>query len=221
MSIFNRCFCDFSLIIIIYLFLIIPKDMYNFSHSILGKAFIVLFISYYAYNDIVYGLLFCLLVIFYYDNDKNFFLKLTNPTETNPTENMDNMGTPSGKTPEAKKPEEEPKTDDYYYKEYGKDAKNDKIWYLAKSDIHGDGVFAKKHITTDTFIDVAFKNADDIKYFGSKVNHSNNPNTYLKFNEKEKVYDLYANDFIPMGDEITANYNDTPNFIKKPDSNWK
>ena len=60
------CICDFSLIIIVYLFLLFPKIAESFSNSIWGKALAVVLIMTYTYYDILYGLLFCLLVIIYY-----------------------------------------------------------------------------------------------------------------------------------------------------------
>lgn len=63
---FSKCFCDFSLIIIIYLFLTYPIEMDNFSHSILGKFCAAILIAYYTVQNIMYGLLFCIVVIYYY-----------------------------------------------------------------------------------------------------------------------------------------------------------
>jgi hypothetical protein len=63
---YSKCICDFSLILIIYLFLAFPKQMNPFSHSILGRTLAVLLIVYYAYQDVLYGLLFCIIVVYYY-----------------------------------------------------------------------------------------------------------------------------------------------------------
>ena len=64
---YSECICDFSFMIIIYLFLAFPKYMDPFSHTILGRLLAILLIAIYASYDILYGLLFCLLVIIYYN----------------------------------------------------------------------------------------------------------------------------------------------------------
>lgn len=65
----SKCICDFSLIFIIYAFLVFPHQMRKFSHSIFGRALAILLIVYYSYQDVLYGLLFCVIVIFYYQLD--------------------------------------------------------------------------------------------------------------------------------------------------------
>jgi len=63
---YSKCFCDFSLILIIFLFFTFPAWMDDFSHSILGKLCAVILIAYYTTHNLVYGLLFCIAVIYYY-----------------------------------------------------------------------------------------------------------------------------------------------------------
>lgn len=63
---YSDCACDFSFMIIIYLFLLFPEYAEPFSHSILGKFLIILLIAIYTSYNILYGLLFCLLIIIYY-----------------------------------------------------------------------------------------------------------------------------------------------------------
>jgi len=63
---YSKCFCDFSLIILIFLFFTYPTSMDNFSHTILGKFCAVILIAYYSQQNIIYGLLFCVVVIYYY-----------------------------------------------------------------------------------------------------------------------------------------------------------
>ena len=63
---YSKCFCDFSLIILIFIFLTYPTEMEHFSHSILGKLCAVILIAYYTTQNLIYGLLFCLVVIYYY-----------------------------------------------------------------------------------------------------------------------------------------------------------
>jgi hypothetical protein len=63
---YSKCFCDFSLILLIFIFLTYPIEMDNFSHSLLGKFCAVILIAYYTIQNIMYGLLFCIVVIYYY-----------------------------------------------------------------------------------------------------------------------------------------------------------
>jgi len=63
---YSECICDFSFMILIYLFLAFPKFAEPLSHSILGKALAIVLIVIYSAYDILYGLLFCLLVVLYY-----------------------------------------------------------------------------------------------------------------------------------------------------------
>lgn len=93
-------------------------------------------------------------------------------------------------------------------------------WYLAKSPIHGVGVFAYNPLQPNAFIETAIDEQRNITFFGSKINHSWSPNSRLIYNTASKTYDLYAIVHIPQGTEITADYTYTPDFIKKPSLNW-
>ena len=68
---FSKCSCDFSLIILIFLFVSCPKEMKEFSHSVLGRLFAVLMIIFYSMIDLFYGLFFCIVVIYYYQLEMN------------------------------------------------------------------------------------------------------------------------------------------------------
>ena len=68
---FSKCSCDFSLIILIFLFVSCPKEMKEFSHSVLGRLVAVLMIIFYSTVDLFYGLFFCIVVIYYYQLDTN------------------------------------------------------------------------------------------------------------------------------------------------------
>jgi hypothetical protein len=93
------------------------------------------------------------------------------------------------------------------------------MWYISESGIHGTGVFTNSLINPGQIIDIAIDNNNKVTYFGSKVNHSWRPNTSLyKLNN---IYYLVADKRIGPFEEITANYMNTPDFIKKPDFNWK
>lgn len=68
---FSKCVCDFSLIILIFLFVSYPKEMKLFSHSILGRLFAVMMIIYYTTIDVFYGIFFCIIVVYYYQLDNS------------------------------------------------------------------------------------------------------------------------------------------------------
>lgn len=95
-------------------------------------------------------------------------------------------------------------------------------WYISKSKIHGVGVFALQDIFVNEPIDVAIDSNNTITLFGSKINHSFNNNTKLVYDGIRKNYYLYATKNIQKNEELLANYNqDTPDFIKKANPEWK
>ena len=94
--------------------------------------------------------------------------------------------------------------------------------YIYKSKIHGKGLFVRKNFKKNSIIfkAIGFKNnKPKITYYGSYINHSYNPNTYLKFN-KDGWY-IYALKNINNHEELSCDYTHTPNFIDKPNKNWK
>jgi len=99
-------------------------------------------------------------------------------------------------------------------------------YYKSISKIHGYGIFASENIKKNTIISKCF---DEIKTRDNKptadftnickfINHSYNPNSKLK--KIKNIYYLLAIKDINMNEEIIANYQDTPSYIKKPESNW-
>lgn len=102
----------------------------------------------------------------------------------------------------------------------GRFFKEDKRWYLSKSLIHEDGVFAAKNIIRGEMIDTAIR-FERITSFGSKINHSWKPCAKLIFDSKNHEYNVVAIEDIDKDKEITIDYRQTPTFIKKPDPNWK
>lgn len=91
--------------------------------------------------------------------------------------------------------------------------------YTAPSSIHGIGVYAKEDILKNDILFEAIDENNKITYYGSLVNHCNNPTSKLiQINNK---WFLVALKNLKKGDEIIADYRDTPDFIKKPDPNWK
>lgn len=91
--------------------------------------------------------------------------------------------------------------------------------YIAPSLIHGVGIFTKLNIMKDKKIYKAIDKNRNITFFGSKINHSNNPNAYLK--KINSSWYIYSINYIKKFTELTLNYNDTPDFIMKPDPKWK
>lgn len=93
------------------------------------------------------------------------------------------------------------------------------MWYISESHIHGTGVFTKTVIDKGRIVDIAIDRNEKVTFFGSKVNHSWDPNTSLY--KHNGIYYLVAEKRINPFEEITANYTNTPDFIKKPDFKWK
>ena len=93
------------------------------------------------------------------------------------------------------------------------------MWYLSDSKIHGVGIYAKEYIRKNQVIDLAIDGNKKITLFGSKLNHSWKPNANLyKIND---MYYIVAEMAIQPFTEITVNYTNTPDFIKKPKLDWK
>lgn len=94
-------------------------------------------------------------------------------------------------------------------------------WYISDSKIHGVGIFASKTFPPNSFIDIAIDDTKIVTPFGSKINHSWNPTTRLIYSRGTKTYDIYSIKQINKGEEITADYTFTPDFIVKPNVHWK
>lgn len=89
-------------------------------------------------------------------------------------------------------------------------------WYISKSKIHGDGVFAGKYFYSGEKIDIGIEYflwmIPRITYFGSKINHSCYPNVILKYHKGEYIVMAIKN--IQKDEEIIIDYNKTPWFIE-------
>jgi SET domain-containing protein len=101
---------------------------------------------------------------------------------------------------------------------FAKDPYNDSINFtLKKSDIAGNGIFSNKfRYKGEVLFKAAGKNK--ISVIGSKVNHCWNPNSKLV--NISNSWWLVADKNIEKGEEVTANYNNSPSFIKKPNKSW-
>jgi len=96
---------------------------------------------------------------------------------------------------------------------------SDNNFYVAKSKIHGIGLFVNNKYKKGEKIMIVIENNKNITPLATKINHSNNANTIIK-----KISDgwyIYSTEDIDKNTELTINYNDTPDFIVKPDPNWK
>jgi SET domain-containing protein len=99
-------------------------------------------------------------------------------------------------------------------------------YYINKSSIHGDGVFLNRDFREHEPIDAGIKLYFGIipyvtSNFGSLINHSWDPNTYLKWDDQNSSHMVCAKQNLPTGMEITLNYEDTPWYILAPNPNWK
>ena len=95
-----------------------------------------------------------------------------------------------------------------------------KKWNVRKSSISGRGAFTTRSIQSGEAIDVGINYYlffPFVTEFGSWINHSQNPNSSVTFNEDDDVYYIRANKYLPTGTEITIDYRKTPSFIKGPE----
>ena len=98
------------------------------------------------------------------------------------------------------------------------------MYYIGNSKIHGRGVFLNKNLKRDSPIDIGIGFTFFIfpyvtSNFGSYINHSNRPNTYLKYSNGS-YYVTTLRD-LDKNVELTLDYRDTPWYISKPEPNWK
>lgn len=97
-------------------------------------------------------------------------------------------------------------------------------WEIDLSDIEGVGVFTtryfEKYEPIDVGIEFHFDLIPSVTYFGGKINHSYTPNTILRYDKKNRTWNIYARYNLKPGTEITLDYRDTPSYIKKPDPSW-
>ena len=103
---------------------------------------------------------------------------------------------------------------------------------ILKSNIHGMGVFSTEKIKKNEVIDLVMTRNNNITnitpYFGSMINHcSKKDNTKLVSKLKNKDDNMYEGSYylvtkedIEPNTELTINYNNTPYFIKKPESHY-
>lgn len=96
--------------------------------------------------------------------------------------------------------------------------KDENKFYLRESRIHGLGVYCKENVPMGRILFKAIDHNKKITPLGTKINHCNNPNSKLIILDNN--WYLISIKQIDKYTEITADYNDTPYFIKKPEPNW-
>lgn len=106
---------------------------------------------------------------------------------------------------------------------------------IGESRIQGLGLFTKRPRVKGERIFVAITADEEVTPIGSKINHcpkkvsnadaaiSVLPNTYLSKTPDKTTGEwwIIAERNIDAGEELTVDYTYTPEFIKKPDPNWK
>lgn len=97
-------------------------------------------------------------------------------------------------------------------------------FYLAPSKIHGKGTFAKTNLKDQEPIDVGIEFLlgwfpDVTSHFGSWINHSYQPNTYLCY--RNNAWYVMAKRGIRKDEELTIDYRRTPWYIEGPKSYYR
>lgn len=95
---------------------------------------------------------------------------------------------------------------------------------VGRSNIEGEGVLATSFIYQGEDVGLGFTgtSADDLEItedLGIWVNHSQSPSMRIIERSNNEYYLVAVRD-IQQGEELTVNYWDTPNFIKKPNPAW-
>jgi len=95
-------------------------------------------------------------------------------------------------------------------------------YYFGDSKIHGTGTFASIDIPANEIVGNAFLYKDkklSQTELGSNINHQFNSNSLLK--KDKNGYNLYSTKDIKKGSEVTANYEEAPDFIDKNTKGFK
>jgi len=104
---------------------------------------------------------------------------------------------------------------------------------IGKSRIQGIGLFTKRARVKGERLFVAIRGDETVTPIGSKINHcpgkdvdlatSVLPNTYLSDAPDKTTGEwwIIALRNINFGEELTVDYNGTPDFIRKPEPGWQ
>lgn len=113
---------------------------------------------------------------------------------------------------------------------------NSNDFTIGKSNIQGLGLFSKRSRVKDDKLFVAIQSNKTVTPIGSKINHCPGkfknpaeasyavlPNTYLSTSADKNTGEwwIIAGRNIDAGEELTVDYTNTPDFIKKPDPSWR
>ena len=97
------------------------------------------------------------------------------------------------------------------------DTTNEHFW-VGKSRIAGEGLFCSEPLMKDQRLFKAITSDHQITEDARKINHCNRPNTYMI--KEEDGWWVYAKKDLEKDTELSIDYRDTPDFIKKPDPSW-
>jgi len=89
---------------------------------------------------------------------------------------------------------------------------------FGRSNIHGVGLFVTRTFREKEPLFLAIEKDGTVTRLGSRVNHCDSPNSVLL--KSVDGWWLFAKRAIHKGEEITADYRDTPPFIQKPNPHW-
>lgn len=103
---------------------------------------------------------------------------------------------------------------------------------IGESNIQGLGLFTKRSRVKGESLFVAINANESVTPIGSKINHCPGntsseraviPNTYLSATPDKTTGEwwIIAARNIGAGEELTIDYTHTPDFIRKPNPNWK
>ena len=96
-------------------------------------------------------------------------------------------------------------------------------WYPGPSRIHGRGAFASQPIGIDRSAGLLINGykagglVDTRTSLGKLINHQSNPNGRMEKIPSTDMYYLRALRDIDTGEELTMDYNDTPEFVATPE----
>jgi hypothetical protein len=92
--------------------------------------------------------------------------------------------------------------------------------YFSESTVHGTGLFTKRGFRAGELVLVAIEPDQQITHQCSKVNHCvSRANLVLREGEPG-YWNLHALRDLEKGEELLTDYNNTPDFIAKPDPSW-
>ena len=91
-------------------------------------------------------------------------------------------------------------------------------FYVANSNIAGQGLFCSDPQTKGSRLFKALDLDHSIRDEVRKVNHCDRPNTYLV--KEDDGWWVYAKRNLVKDEELSIDYRDTPDFIRKPEPEW-